>query len=197
MFGVLLVPRGPLATRFPALYSHCTRPQATVAMVASLGLDLRPRLTAAAEAELPAVLQLARGALLQDGPDLRHMASPASPRFSTRQAYRLLSPVHPPDPSSGISWSLRLPSKVKMFAYLADIDRLSSRTNLFAKSCAPSAVCAACPAVETPDTCSSTAPPWPGSGGDWISQSLLGGSLSGTFLPLSPLSFTPGGLASR
>jgi hypothetical protein len=77
------------------------------------------------------------------------MDSPASPRFSTRQAYRLLSPVHPPDPSSGISWSLRLPSKVKLFAYLADIDRLSSRANLFAKSCAPSAVCAACPAVET------------------------------------------------
>jgi hypothetical protein len=36
-----------------------------------------------------------------------------------------------------MSWGLRLPSKLKIFAYLADIDRLSTRTNLFSKSCAP------------------------------------------------------------
>jgi hypothetical protein len=120
-----------------------------VATVARLGFDLQPRLTAAEEEELSVALRLARSIALRDGPDLRCMDSPAAPRFSTRQAYGLLSPAHPPDPSSGISWSLRLPSKVKLFAYLADIDRLSTRANLFAKSCAPSAVCAACPAVET------------------------------------------------
>jgi hypothetical protein len=38
---------------------------------------------------------------------------------------------------------------VKIFAYLADIDRLSTRANLFKKSCAPSSTCAACPVVET------------------------------------------------
>jgi hypothetical protein len=118
-------------------------------MVARLGFDLQPRLTAAAAEELSVALQLAHSIALRGGPDLRCMDSPAAPRFSTRQAYSLLSPAHPPDPSSGISWSLRLPSKVKLFAYLADIDRLSTRANLFAKSCVPSAVCAACPAVET------------------------------------------------
>jgi hypothetical protein len=38
---------------------------------------------------------------------------------------------------------------LKIFTYLADIDRLSTRANLFAKNCAPSERCVACPAVET------------------------------------------------
>ncbi|XP_071683801.1 uncharacterized protein [Lolium perenne] len=72
--------------------------------MATLSMDLRPHLTAAAEAELPLVLQLARSTAL---------------------------------------------CTVKLFAYLAEIDRPSSRANLFYKSCAPSDVCAACPSVET------------------------------------------------
>jgi hypothetical protein len=38
--------------------------------------------------------------------------------------------------------------KVKIFAYLADIDGLSTRDNLFRKSCAPTSTCAACSVVE-------------------------------------------------
>jgi hypothetical protein len=48
-----------------------------------------------------------------------------------------------------VVWALRLPAKLKIFAYLADIDRLSTRANLFRKSCAPSDTCAACDPVET------------------------------------------------
>jgi hypothetical protein len=36
-----------------------------------------------------------------------------------------------------------------MFAYLANINRLSTRANLFFKSYAPSDLCEACPSVET------------------------------------------------
>ncbi|KAK1608058.1 hypothetical protein QYE76_031731 [Lolium multiflorum] len=81
--------------------------------------------------------------------DQRRMASPAAPRFSSHKAYRLLSSVHPHNVSSCRSWALHLPLKLRIFAYLADIDRLSTRSNLFYKSCAPSDVCAACPSVET------------------------------------------------
>ena len=52
------MPGVPLAQRFPALFSHCTRQQATVASVVQLGLSLQPRLTTAAEAELPHVLEI-------------------------------------------------------------------------------------------------------------------------------------------
>jgi hypothetical protein len=38
----------------------------------------------------------------------------------------------------------RLPIKLKIFVYLADIDRLSSRANLFFKNCAQTDQCAAC-----------------------------------------------------
>jgi hypothetical protein len=38
---------------------------------------------------------------------------------------------------------------LKIFVYLADIDTLSTRANLFFKRCAPSAICAACPTEET------------------------------------------------
>jgi hypothetical protein len=41
------------------------------------------------------------------------------------------------------------PAKVKIFTYLVDIDRLSSRANLFFKNSAPTDRCVACEAVET------------------------------------------------
>jgi hypothetical protein len=36
------LPGSPLAERFPALFSHCTRLHATVATVVTRGLDLQP-----------------------------------------------------------------------------------------------------------------------------------------------------------
>ncbi|KAK1609392.1 hypothetical protein QYE76_033065 [Lolium multiflorum] len=107
------LPGKPLAERYPALFSHGTRPNASVAV------------------------------------DLRFIDSPSTPPFSTREAYRMLSPSHATDVSACTSWGLRLPSKVRIFSYLADIGRLSMRANLFYKGCAQSAVCAACPMQET------------------------------------------------
>jgi hypothetical protein len=61
----------------------------------------------------------------------------------------MLSPDCPADASACTTWALWLPSKLMIFAYLVDIDRLSTRANLFYKNCAPSAVCVACPDIET------------------------------------------------
>jgi hypothetical protein len=95
------------------------------------------------QGELRLVLQQLHITQLREGPDLRSIASPAASRFSSREAYRLLSPIHPRDVSACRSWALRLPAKLRIFAYLTDIDRLSTRANLFYKSCA------ACLEVET------------------------------------------------
>lgn len=138
-----------LAERFPALFSHATRPQASVALVVSRGLDLVPRLSRVAENELRVLQEIISNTHLRDGSDRRFIDSQSSPPFSSREAYLKLSPRHPLDSSACSAWALRLPNKLRIFAYLADIDRLSTRANLFHKNCAPSDVCAACPSVET------------------------------------------------
>jgi hypothetical protein len=84
---------GTLATRFPALFSHCTRCHATVATVATGGLDLQPRLTGAAEAELLVVRGLIASIALRHGEDRRVIDSPSTPRFCSREAYRSLAPA--------------------------------------------------------------------------------------------------------
>ncbi|XP_051219169.1 uncharacterized protein [Lolium perenne] len=140
---------GTLATRFPALLSQCTRPHASVASVSSGGLHLQPPLSTAAVGELTQVLRIIDDTSLSAGADRRVIDSPSGPAFSSREAYRMLSPSRPPDASACTTCGLRLPTKLKIFAYLADIDRLSTRANLFYKHCAPSAICASCPEIET------------------------------------------------
>ncbi|KAK1618615.1 hypothetical protein QYE76_024132 [Lolium multiflorum] len=116
------LPGEPLATRFPALFSHSTRRHASVALVVSQGLSLQDRLTRVAEAELLDVLRLIDTTALQEGEDRRFIDSPSTLRFSSREAYRALSPARPLD---------------------------TTRANLFRKGCAPSSECAACGATET------------------------------------------------
>ncbi|KAK1663178.1 hypothetical protein QYE76_051337 [Lolium multiflorum] len=66
--------------------------------------------------------------------------------FSVNMALSLARPL---DVSACATWSLRIPTEVKIFVYLADIDRLSTRVNLFHKSCTPSDICDACSFFET------------------------------------------------
>ncbi|KAK1615164.1 hypothetical protein QYE76_020681 [Lolium multiflorum] len=138
----------PLADRHPALFSHVTMPQASVATVISSGFSLQPRLSSATERELRAVVILVGSAALGDGQDLHCIDSPSAPPFSLREAYRMLSPQHGKDVSSCTSWGLLLPAKVRLFSYLADIDMLNTWSKLLFKNCAPSDVCAACPSTE-------------------------------------------------
>jgi hypothetical protein len=140
---------GCLAAQFPALFSHCTRPNATVAVVKTSGLSLRPRLTGVALAELASLRELIDGLVLRAGCDARFIDLSTPLPFSSRAAYRALSPTAAVDRSAVLAWELRLPNKLKIFSYLADIDRLSTRANLFYKGCAPSDICAAYPAPES------------------------------------------------
>jgi hypothetical protein len=120
-----------------------------MASVVGLGLALQPRLTSTAAAELVTVRTIIDSTVLREGWDRRFINTPSSSAFSSREAYKALSPAHPIDASAEIAWASCLPAKVKIFSYLADIDRLSTRNNLHLKNCAPSASCAACPLVET------------------------------------------------
>jgi hypothetical protein len=120
-----------------------------MASVVSSGLALQPRLTTAAASELVSVRGIIDSTVLREGWDRRFIDSPSSPAFSSREAYCALAPVHPIDASATTAWALCLPAKLKIFSYLADIDRLSTRANLFFKNCASSAICAACPLEET------------------------------------------------
>jgi hypothetical protein len=106
-------------------------------------------MSSAAARELAIVNQVIDATSLRDGHDIRSLDTSSAPPFSSRAAYRLLSPALPVDASACIAWGSRLPAKLKIFAYLADIDRLSTRANLFFKNCAPSVNCAACPTEET------------------------------------------------
>jgi hypothetical protein len=143
------LPGRPLAERYAALFSHVTRPHASVATVVASGFSLQPRLSSAATHELAIVQGYVDAIDLVDGPDLRFIDSPSTPPFSSREAYRMLSPRRVPDASACKAWELKLPAKISIFAYLADIDRLSTRANLFFKNCAPSDSCAACSDTET------------------------------------------------
>jgi hypothetical protein len=143
------LPGACLAARFLALLSHCLWSNATVASVVGPGLALQPRLTSTAVVELATGHAIIDSTVLREGWDRRFINTPLSPTFSSREAYRALSPAHPIDASAEIAWASRLPAKVKIFSYLADIDRLSTRSNLHLKNCAPSAICVACPLVET------------------------------------------------
>jgi hypothetical protein len=116
--------------------------------IVEAGLHLQPRLSVEAEDDLSTIRCIIDDISLMEGDDIHIIDSPSSPPFSTREAYMMLSSGRPVDVSASTTWALRLPSKPKIFAYLADIDWLSTRANLFYKNCAPSTVCVACPAIE-------------------------------------------------
>jgi hypothetical protein len=113
------------------------------------GLSLQPRLTEVALAELAKLRELIDRLDLRDGCDTRFIDLPTPLPFSSRAAYNALSPTATVDRSAVFAWELRLPNKLTIFSYLADIDYLSTRANLFYKGCAPSDTCAACPAPES------------------------------------------------
>ena len=138
-----------LSTRFPAIFSHCLRPNLSVAAACSGGLSFRPRLSAVAEAELPVVLAIIAGTSLVDAEDCRSMAWGVRAPFSSRAAYAATAPVGTQDGSAITSWGMRAPAKIRIFCLLADCDRLNTRSNLHFKNCAPSPLCASCGEIET------------------------------------------------
>jgi hypothetical protein len=70
---------------------------------------------------------------LTDAPDERLLTLSGKP-YTSRSAYAALDQVAgTPDAHGRHIWTTRVPNKVKIFAWLYFKDRLSARTNLFAK----------------------------------------------------------------
>lgn len=142
-------PGRALCFEYVALYSHSTRPNASVAAVSADGLHLQRRLSSVAASQLAAVQAIISDLGLVDAPDGRLMAWGEDVEFSSRAAFRVMSPHEVLCQSSIDIWISRLPRKIKIFACLLVRDRLSTRKNLHAKSCTPSSTCASCPNEES------------------------------------------------
>jgi hypothetical protein len=112
-FGVLLV-------RFEVLFSHYTRPNASVFSVVAEGLSLHPCLSSAAALELKEVRQLLAGISLRSSADSWSLAWGKETTFSSRAVYRLMAPGRVLDKSAYLAWSSSLPMKLMIFVYLYD-----------------------------------------------------------------------------
>jgi hypothetical protein len=109
-----------------------------------LDLRLRPRLTAAAAAELATLMSDLQGVCLQEGQDIRGLTSTWKP-FRSRDAYNMLAPSPSVQDFHGRwIWGSKVPNKVKIFAWLYFKDRLSTKANLFDKNVMQDAICGRC-----------------------------------------------------
>jgi hypothetical protein len=107
----------PLATIYPALYTHHLSPQARVADVLLAGIesDLRPRLTSTATAELSSLLALLQDLQVNGDADVRTMID-GTP-FSSWAAYKQLH-AHLANDAFMPIWQSRLPHRICVFAWL-------------------------------------------------------------------------------
>ncbi|CAM0876592.1 unnamed protein product [Alopecurus aequalis] len=135
---------GALCFQYPALFSHVTRAHASVATVLGEGMHLQPRLSRCADMERSCLLRRLTSTTLTTSEDTRTLAWGPDPSFSSRAVYRMISARGTQDPSAKITWSLRLPTKIKIFAVLLEADRLSTRANLLFKQCVQSDACERC-----------------------------------------------------
>lgn len=128
----------PLATQFPAIFSHCTHPYASVAatLQPTLMLPLCPRLSQTAERELAELSSSTALVELDDSADERVFIWGTS-AYSSRATYRCLTETGAEDQNSCLIWATRVPTKVKFFAWLLCSGRLSTRSNLLQKKCLP------------------------------------------------------------
>ncbi|CAM0884058.1 unnamed protein product [Alopecurus aequalis] len=133
----------PLATAFPALYSHHLKQHALVSDLLQIGIetDLRNRLTPAASSELRLLDLLLQDVSLSPNADDRALLD--GTRFTARGAYAALSTqMH--DSELDTIWTSFTPQKVKIFGWLLHFDKLNTRANLLKKHILESATCPRC-----------------------------------------------------
>jgi hypothetical protein len=93
---------------------------------------------------LDSLLSYLHGYSLQDGADIKLLKITGKP-YTTRDAYRALSGVQESlDVHGQCIWRVRVPNKVKIFAWLYFKDRLSTRVNLYAKHIVDGVQCQRC-----------------------------------------------------
>ncbi|KAE8795381.1 myosin-2 heavy chain [Hordeum vulgare] len=136
------VPLG--ATAFPNLFTHSTQQNVRVASILRDGLvsNLRNRLSSVASQELVSLLLLLQDfmPLVEHDERFLHGGLP----FTTKTAYKLLSSEPHEDPHALLIWSSRVPSKVKVFAWLLFRARLNCKANLYQKHISPDSRCPCC-----------------------------------------------------
>jgi hypothetical protein len=128
---------GALGSRFPALFSHAVRPDASVTTVFRAGLRacLVPRLTAAGERELAAIEARMDTVCLNDAPDRRSLVGciKRTGDLSVAKLYAKCMSGTAPAPFAGFVWQSFSPSRVKFFMWLLVQSRIQSRASLLAK----------------------------------------------------------------
>lgn len=122
------------------------RPNISVQRVFQTNFDLclRPRLTNAASAQLATLLSCLQVLQLDDLPDHRLMKLTGK-KYTAKDAYNALNNGQGEiDVHGQRIWGSRVPNKVKIFAWLYFKDRLSTRTNLYAKHILDTERCERC-----------------------------------------------------
>jgi hypothetical protein len=149
---------GSLCHAMPALFSHATKPRASVAAVLDKGVreSLVARLTIEDEDELGQVLHLIELVSLSDVPDSRTLIRCAKKGgdLDVGALYALLLTGGVTVPYANFVWDSYAPSKEKFFAWLLVCARIQSRAALLRKHIltAEEAGCAICSApLETAD----------------------------------------------
>lgn len=141
----------PLAASFPALFSHVTRPHASVAKVLStpvLQLSLQPRLSNAASMELLELQALVSPTQLnEDAPDSRVFRHNLKP-LSTKEHYMLSFDASEDDPFATEIWHNLAPPKCKFFLWLLHRRRLNTNGYLSHCNMRPDGECPFCSGLE-------------------------------------------------
>jgi hypothetical protein len=140
------------ADRFPRLFSHCTKKEASVhqAITSNLAGAFVNRMSAQARDELRQLTTITQGLTLSDETDTR--LSPLSrtkEKLDSSAIYKLLKARgQAADPASSFIWQNAAPPRVQMFIWLLCKGRVQCRANLHRKHIVDSPTCAVCGAAE-------------------------------------------------
>ena len=143
----------PLCDRFPALYSHTTRPHAQLLAVLDSGLtlSLTPRLSSCATSELASLitdLQLVRlDPNVADSRRCKHSQKVLTNKSFYANNYRLLQT----DDLADMVWKNAAPLKCRIFNWLVRRQRLPTNDRRFRHQLGVSPNCAFCSIVEDTD----------------------------------------------
>ncbi|CAN6169230.1 unnamed protein product [Urochloa humidicola] len=142
---------GPLAELFPVLFSHCARPNISVAAAIHDGtarLGLHQRLSQVAQAQLLLLHQALQPVDLLQLQDRRGMAGSMQP-YSSAAFYAHQMQARPIDPFAPCIWTNAAPPKCKHFLWLLHHHRLPSAALLHHRNIIDLALCTYCGSHET------------------------------------------------
>ncbi|AQK39484.1 TUB-transcription factor 14 [Zea mays] len=135
-----------LATRLPALYSHCLAKQSSVHDIVTNGLSLVPRLSDQAQMELHQVQDIINDSALSQQQDTRVCSFVSqSGKFQTSKLYDFLKKQdRVTNPAAAFIWSNKAPPRAQFFAWLLTQGKIQSKENLLLKKIVDEDTCDVC-----------------------------------------------------